>query len=53
MLARLKKSYYKPRQNLKKERDITLLKKFSIIKAMIYLVAVNGCDNWTIKKTEH
>ena len=35
-----------------REREITLMKKFSIIKAMICPVAVNGCDNWTIKNGE-
>ena len=32
-----------------KRRDITLLKKFSIIKAMIFPVVMVGCDSWTIK----
>ena len=35
-----------------KRRDITLLKKFRIIKAMIFLVVVYGCDYWTIKNGE-
>ena len=35
-----------------KRRDITLLKKFSAIKAMIFQVFVYGCDNWTIKNGE-
>ena len=30
-------------------RDITLLKKFSIIKAMIFPLVMDGCDSWTIK----
>ena len=30
-------------------RDITLLKKISIIKAMIYRVVIYGCDNCTVK----
>ena len=35
-----------------KKRDITLLKKFSKIKAMIFQVFMYGCDNWTIKNGE-
>ena len=36
-----------------KRRDITLLTKFHLIKAMVFLVAMYGCESWTIKKTEH
>ena len=32
-----------------KSREITLLKKFSIIKAKIFPVVMYGCDSWTIK----
>ena len=35
-----------------KSRDITLLKKVCIVKAMVYLVDMYGCESWTIKKTE-
>ena len=35
-----------------KSRDITLLKMFSIIKAMIFLVVMYGCDSWSIKNGE-
>ena len=35
-----------------KRRDITLLKKFSIMKAMNFPVFMYGCDNWTIKNGE-
>ena len=35
-----------------KSRDITLLKKFSIIKAMIFPVVMYGCDSCTIKSGE-
>ena len=34
-----------------KSRDITLLK--NIIKAMVFLVVVCGCESWIIKKAEH
>ena len=39
--------------SLLKSRDITLPTKVHLIKAMVYPVVMNGCDNWTIKKSEH
>ena len=36
-----------------KSRDITLLTKFSLVKAMVYPVVMYGCESWTIKKPEH
>ena len=36
-----------------KSRDITLPTKVHLVKAMIFLVAVYGCESWTIKKAEH
>ena len=33
-------------------RDITLLTKFRIVKAMVFPVVVYRCDSWTIKKVE-
>ena len=36
-----------------KSKDITLLKKVHIFKAMVYPVVMYGCENWTIKKAEH
>ena len=38
--------------NILKSRDITLLTKVHIIKAMIFPVVMYGCDSWTIKKAE-
>ena len=35
-----------------KNRDITLPTKFHLVKAMVFLVAMCGCESWTIKKTE-
>ena len=35
-----------------KSRDITLLTKFCLVKAMVFPVAMNGCESWTIK-AEH
>ena len=36
-----------------KSRDITFPTKFCIVKAMVFLVVVYGCESWTIKKAEH
>ena len=44
-------SYDKP-SSIFKSRDITLLKKFNIFKAMIFPVVMYGCDSWSIKNGE-
>ena len=36
-----------------KSRDLTLLTKVHIVKAMVFLVVMCGCEIWTIKKAEH
>ena len=36
-----------------KSRDITLLTKFHLIKAMVFPVVMYGCESWTIKKAKH
>ena len=36
-----------------KSRDVILLTKVHIIKAMVFPVVMNGCEIWTIKKAEH
>ena len=36
-----------------KSRDITLSTKVCVVKAMVFPVIMYGCENWTIKKTEH
>ena len=36
-----------------KSRDITLPTKVHIVKAMVFLVVMYGCESWTIKKLEH
>ena len=51
MLAPWKKSYDKPRQHIKK-RDITLLTKIHIVKAMVFPVVMYVCESWTIMKAE-
>ena len=35
-----------------KSRDITLLTKVHIVKAMVFPVVMYGCERWTIKKSE-
>ena len=35
-----------------KSRDITLSSKVCIIKAMVFLVVMDGCESWTIKEAE-
>ena len=39
--------------NLLKSRDITLPTKIYIVKAIVFLVVMYGCESWTIKKAEH
>ena len=34
-------------------RDITLLKKGHLVKAMVSPVVLYGCESWTIKKDEY
>ena len=36
-----------------KSRDITLLTKVCLVKAMVFPVVMYGCENWMIKKAEH
>ena len=36
-----------------KSRDITLLTKVSLVKAMVFPVVMYGCESWTVKKAEH
>ena len=36
-----------------KSRDITLLTKICLVKAMVFPVVMYGCESWTIKKAEH
>ena len=35
-----------------KNRDITFPTKFCMVKAMIFLVVIYGCESWMIKKDE-
>ena len=36
-----------------KDRDITLLTKVRLVKAMVFPVVMYGCESWTGKKAEH
>ena len=36
-----------------KSRDITLPTKVCLVKAMVFLVVMYGCESWTIKQAEH
>ena len=35
-----------------KSSDITLPTKVRLVKAMVFLVVMYGCDSWTVKKAE-
>ena len=35
-----------------KSREITLLTKVHLVKAMVFPVVMDGCESWTIKKAE-
>ena len=35
-----------------KSRDITLQTKVHLVKSMVFLIVMYGCENWTIKKAE-
>ena len=35
-----------------KSRDITLMTKVHLVKAMVFLVVMYGCESWTIKKAK-
>ena len=36
-----------------RNRDIILLTKVHLVKAMVLLIIMYGCENWTVKKAEH
>ena len=39
-------------ERILKNRDITLLTKVQLVKAMDFPVVMYGCENWTIKQAE-
>ena len=38
--------------NIFKSRDITLLTKVRLVKAMVFPVVMYECESWTVKKAE-
>jgi len=44
------KESYENLDSIFKSRDIALLTKVHIFKAMVFPVVMNGCESWTIKK---
>ena len=40
-------------ESILKSRDITLPTKVHLVKAMIFLVVMYGCESWTMNKAEH
>ena len=49
----LEEKLWQTLDSILKSREITLLTKVHIVKAMVFLVVMYGCKNWTIKKAEH
>ena len=47
----LGRSYDHPRQHIQ-NRDITLLTKVRLVKAVVFPVVMYGCESWTVKKAE-
>ena len=41
------------RDSVLKSKDITLWTNVHIVKAMVFLVVMYGCESWTINKAEH
>ena len=39
--------------NIQRSRDITLPTKVHLVKSMVFLVVMYGCESWTIKTAEH
>ena len=40
------------KKKINKSRDITLLTKVHLVKAMVFPVVMYGCESWTVKKAE-
>ena len=45
-------NYFLSLDAILKSRDITLLTKVRLVKAMVFPVVVCGCESWTVKKAE-
>ena len=50
--ASWKESYDKGRQSIKKQKQ-HFVSKIYIVKVMVFLVVMDGCESWIIKKAEH
>ena len=51
----LEEKHEQPRQHIKKKkknRDIPLLTKVHIVKAMVFPVVICGCESWPVTKAE-
>ena len=49
----LEESFMPNLDSVFKSRDITLPTKVRLVKAMVFLVVINGCEIWTVKIAEH
>ena len=47
------KESYANLDSILKSRDIILPTKVHLVKAMVFLVVMHGCESWTVKKAEH
>ena len=52
LLLLWKKNYSNP-DSILKSRDITLMAKVCLVKAMVFPAVMYGCESWTKKKAEH
>ena len=52
MAAMKLKDAYSLEDSILKNRDITLPTKVHLVKAMVFLVVMYGCETWTVKKAE-
>ena len=39
-------------ESILKSRNINLLTKFHLVRAVVFLVVMYGCETWTVKKAE-
>ena len=46
-----KKNYDQPRQHIKKQRHY-FANEVRLVKAVVFLVVMYGCESWTIRKAE-
>ena len=49
----LRRKFMTNLDSILKNRDITLLTKVHLVKAMVFPAVMYGCESWTIKKAEH